>query len=273
MKLYYETALGKLYHGNCLEIMPQLEPVNLVLTSPPYDDLRTYNDESIWNFEVFTGIARQLFRATKKGGVVVWVVGDATINGSETGSSFKHALYFKEIGFNLHDTMIFERDSFQKPNQNRYWACFEYMFVFSNGKPLTANMIQDRPNSQSGKVISSKTVRNSDGTTSKRNPVIISEYGKRKNVWAFSTGFGKGTTDKIAYSHPATFPEKLAHDHILSWSNYGDAVLDPMCGSGTTCKMAEKLNRKWIGIEISEEYCEISAKRIEQEAKQLKMFR
>ena len=260
MTPYFETKLGKLYHGDCLEIMPELEPVDLVLTSPPYGNLREYGG---YKFD-FKKTGKHIFNNIKQGSVVVWVVGDATINGSETGTSFKHALYFKEIGFNLHDTMIFEKDSFQKPNNNRYWSCFEYMFVFSKGKPSTTNMIHDRLNSNNGKTVSSKTVRNSDGTTSKRNQVKILKFGKRKNIWSYSTGYGKGTTDRIAYNHPATFPEQLANDHIISWSNENDIVLDPMCGSGTTLKQCEQLNRKWIGIEISEKYCEIAAKRIEE---------
>ena len=251
----------KLIQGDCLEKMKDIpdNSVDLTVTSPPYDNLRTYNGY-VFDFE---GIAKELYRVTKTGGVVVWVVGDATINGSETGSSFKQALYFKEVGFRLHDTMIFEKDSFQKPNHNRYWSCFEYMFVFSKGTPKTTHMIADRVNSQRGKTVSSKTVRNADGTTSKRNPVVIADFGKRKNIWAYSTGYGKGTTDKCAYKHPAMFPEQLAHDHIISWSNEGDTVLDPMMGSGTTGKMAKILNRKFIGIEISTEYFNIATRRIE----------
>jgi len=193
---------------------------------------------------------------------VVWVVGDATINGSETGTSFKQALFFKDIGFRLHDTMIFDKDSFQKPNHNRYWSCFEYMFIFCKGKLKTSNMIKDRLNSQRGKTVSAKTVRNVDGTTSKRKPVVISDYGKRKNIWSYSTGYGKGTTDKSAYKHPAMFPEKLANDHIISWSNENDIVYDPFMGSGTTAKMAKVNNRNYIGSEISEEYCKIIKTRI-----------
>jgi DNA modification methylase len=249
-----------IYHGDCLDIMPTLDDksVDLTVTSPPYDNLRTYNGNSQFDFK---GIARELFRVTKDGGVVVWVVGDATIKGSETGTSFRQALYFKEIGFNLHDTMIFERDSFQKPNHNRYWACFDYMFVFSKGKPNTANMIIDRPNSQRG-TVSRKTVRNADGSTSVRCPVVIAAFGKRKNIWTYSTGYGKGTTYKEAYQHPATFPEQLATDHILSWSNAGDTILDPFAGSGTTGVACLNTGRKFILIEKDASYCEIIKKRI-----------
>uniref|UniRef100_A0A6M3IST1 site-specific DNA-methyltransferase (cytosine-N(4)-specific) n=1 Tax=viral metagenome TaxID=1070528 RepID=A0A6M3IST1_9ZZZZ len=256
----------KLIHGDCREYLFTCEPdsIDLTVTSPPYDNLRTYNNSSTWGWAEFAAIAAGLWRVIKPGGVVVWVVGDATIKGSETGSSFKQALFFKECGFNLHDTMIFDKDSFQKPNDKRYWSCFEYMFVFSKGSPNVGNMISDRKNSQAGKRVSSKTVRNADGTTSKRKLMVISDFGKRKNIWAYSTGYGKGSSDKIAYGHPATFPEQLANDHILSWSNEGDTVFDPFMGSGTTGKMAKQLNRDFIGIEIDSEYFEIAKQRIEE---------
>jgi len=252
--------INKIYNENNLETMSRMPDnfIDLTVTSPPYDNLRTYKG---YSFD-FESVAKELFRVTKKGGVVVWVVGDATVKGSETGTSFRQALYFKEIGFNLHDTMIFDKDSFQKPNHNRYWSCFEYMFIFSKGKIKTHNMIADRKNSQAGKKVSSKTIRNLDGTTSKRNPVVISEHGKRKNIWQYSTGYGKGTTDKFAYMHPAMFPEKLSEDHILSWSNPNDLIYDPFMGSGTTAKMALINGRSFIGSEISEEYCDIANKRI-----------
>jgi site-specific DNA-methyltransferase (adenine-specific) len=251
--------------GDCLEIMPTLpdKSIDMTITSPPYDNLRTYGGSLEWGEHIWKPIIAELFRLTKDGGVVVWVVADATVKGSETGTSFKQALYFKEIGFNLHDTMIFEKDSFQKPNHNRYWACFEYMFVFSKGKPKTAYMISDRANSQSGKTVSSKTVRNADGSTSTRHPVVIAAFGKRKNIWAYSTGYGKGTTYKEAYLHPAMFPEQLATDHVISWSNPGDTILDPFAGSGTTGVACINTGRDFIGIELNQKYYEMARARIE----------
>lgn len=259
-----KLEINKIYQGDCLDLMPLIadKSIDLTVTSPPYDNLRTYNGSLVWNFDIFMNIARELFRVTKDGGVVVWVVGDATIKGSETGTSLRQALYFKEIGFNLHDTMIFEKDSFQKPNRNRYWSCFEYMFVFSKGGAKAANMISDRINSQRGKKVSSKTVRNADGSTSTRRSVVIAVFGKRKNIWAYSTGYGKGTTCKDAYQHPATFPEQLATDHIISWSNEGDLILDPMAGSGTTGIACINTNRNFILIEKEPKYVEIAEKRI-----------
>jgi DNA modification methylase len=251
--------------GDCLERTKEIpdNSVDLTVTSPPYDNLRSYggnNDQ--WGDRVWKAVLKDLYRVTKKGGVVVWVVGDATIKGSETGTSFKQALHAIKCGFSLHDTMIYGKDSFQKPNHNRYWACFEYMFIFSKGKPLTYNMIKDRLNSQRGKKVTSRTVRNKDGTTSKRNENIISEYGKRRNIWEYSTGYNKGASDKIAYQHPAIFPEKLANDHIISWSNKGDIVLDPFMGSGTTGVAAKNLNRNFIGIELDQNYFDIANERI-----------
>jgi len=254
--------INKIYNENCLETMGKMPDnfIDLTVTSPPYDGLRTYNGYSF----PFEDIAKELYRITKQGGVVVWVVGDATINGSESGTSFRQALYFKEIGFNLHDTMIYYKDSFQKPSHSRYWSCMEYMFVFSKGKPKAHNLICDRKNKQSGKKTSGKTVRNADGTTSKRKDVLINEYGRRTNVWTYKVGYMKSTSDKIAYQHSAIFPEQLANDHIISWSNEGDLVYDPFMGSGTTAKMAILNNRKYIGSEISEDYIKIIKTRIKE---------
>ena len=252
--------INKIYNENCLETMGKMPDnfIDLTVTSPPYDNLRDYKGYSF----PFEEIAKELYRVTKEGGVVVWVVGDATIKGSETGTSFKQALYFKEIGFNLHDTMIYYKDSFQKPSHSRYWSCMEYMFVFSKGKPKAHNLICDRKNKQSGKKTSGKTVRNADGTTSKRKDVLINEYGRRTNVWTYKVGYMKSTSDKIAYQHSAIFPEQLANDHIISWSNENDLIYDPFMGSGTTAKMSIINNRNWIGSEISSEYCNIIEERI-----------
>jgi site-specific DNA-methyltransferase (adenine-specific) len=265
MKPYYETENGVLYHGDCLEIMPELEPVDLTVTSPPYDNLREYNG---YKFD-FEGIARELFRITKKGGVVVWVVGDATIDGSETGISFKQALYFKDVGFNIHDTMIYEKHTTPFPMHTRYNQLFEYMFILSNGKINKFNPIKTLTQCNDN---SKSTKRKKDGTLEKTKYKTGLLYKIKGNIWKYNVGSCHSTKDKIAYKHPAIFPENLAQDHIISWSNPNDTILDIFFGSGTTGKMAEINNRKWIGIEISEEYCEIAAKRIENETRQLKLF-
>jgi DNA modification methylase len=232
--------------GDCLYVMKSMpsNSIDLTVTSPPYDNLRTYNG---FTFD-FEGIAQELYRLTKDGGVVVWIVGDATVKGSETGTSFKQALYFMECGFNLHDTMIYEKNSSSYPannKSNRYSQIFEYMLVFSKGKPILTNLIKDKANKWAGyKDFSGKL----------KNPVP--EFSPRNNIWKYTTSFNDKT------GHPAVFPEQLAYDHILSWSNEGDTVLDCFMGSGTTGKMAKQLNRNFIGIEISQEYLDIAKQRI-----------
>ncbi len=267
---YCNVKLNHIYHGDCVDVMRTFPEgvIDLTVTSPPYDNLRTYKGYD-FNFEE---IAKELYRVTKDGGVVVWVVGDATIKGSETGTSFRQALYFKEIGFNLHDTMIYQKDACPFPETNRYYPMFEYMFVFSKGKPKTVNLIADKPNKRHGEKVASSTQRQPDGKTvkvsaNKTDPTrTVKKYGVRGNVWQYSPGYNKSTTDEIAYKHPAIFPEQLAQDHILSWSNPGDIVLDPMCGSGTTCKMAKLNGRNYIGIDIAEEYVEMARRRVEEVA-------
>ena len=244
----------KLLHGDCLELMKQLdnESIDLTVTSPPYDNLRTYNG---FTFD-FENIAKELFRVTKQGGVVVWIVGDATINGSESGTSFKQALYFKDIGFNLHDTMIYQKPNFSAVGalKTRYAQVFEYMFIFSKGKLKTFNPIKDKKNKCYGET-GRGTIRQKDGSTKPMSKVItIQEYGQRYNIWEI--------TPQKVNGHPAPFPESLAKDHIISWSNEGDTVLDCFMGSGTTGKMAKQLNRHFIGMEISKEYLDIATDRI-----------
>lgn len=267
-KPYYQTDNGVLYHGDCLDVMPGLDSVDMVLTSPPYDDLRTYENNLIWNEEIWKRIIAQLYQVTKKGGVVVWVVGDATKNGSETGTSFKQALYFKECGFNLHDTMIYQKTGIQFPETNRYYQIFEYMFIFSKGKPKNFNPIRDRENVTCGDTVHGME-RQKDGSFKKNRQFygnITRKYGVRFNIWQMSN-------THRGIKHPAIFPEKLAHDHIISWSNENDTVLDIFGGSGTTAIAAENTGRKWICIEKEEKYCEIAAKRIDKETRQLKLFK
>ena len=258
--------LNKIYNMDCVQGMKLLDDcsVDLTVTSPPYDNLRTYKGFE-WDFKA---TAKELYRVTKQGGVIVWVVGDATIKGSETGTSFRQALYFKEIGFNLHDTMIW-----LKPNPTptdpkclRYYNAFEYMFIFSKGKPKTCNYIKEK-SKNAGKEFGSAPMKKADGSnrddrTEKLKGVKIKDYKIKSNVWEYAIGSGV-SKDKIAFKHPAIFPEKLAQDHILSWSNEGDLVLDPFMGSGTTAKMALLNNRNFIGFELSQEYCRMAEKRIE----------
>lgn len=238
------------------------ECVDLVVTSPPYDDLRTYGGHS-WDFY---GVAWQLKRVLKPGGVIVWVVNDKTEDGDETGSSMTQALHFKQLGLRLHDTMIWHRVS-PFPESTRYHPAFEYMFVFANGAPSVFNVIMDRETTTEGRRESTQE-RQPDGRIVKpgRNSAALHrEIAPRFNVWKQNAGGSMTTKDSFAFKHPAIFPEPIARDHIKSWSNEGDIVLDPFNGSGTTTKMARELGRRYIGIEVNPEYCEIAEKRLEQQ--------
>ena len=250
-----------LYKGDCLEVMDELidegVKVDLTITSPPYDNLRTYNDSLDWNESIWKQVIEKLYKITIDGGVVVWVVGDATIKGSETGTSFKQALFFKECGFNLHDTMIWNKGGFTAVGalKTRYAQVFEYMFVFVKGKLKTFNALKDRLNKhQTGTFLKNKRLADGNmtevGKYGKRN-----KYGQRFNIWELAN------TDRS--KHPAVFPEQLANDHILSWSNEGDLVLDPFMGSGTTGVAAKNLGRKFIGIELDPDYFKIAEDRID----------
>ena len=231
------------------------ECIDLTVTSPPYDNLRTYNG---YTFDFFA-IARQLIRVTKKGGVIVWVVADQTINGSETGTSFKQALYFMAKGMRLHDTMIYEQAGTGAKGSNyAYWQSFEYMLVFSKGTPKTVNRIADVKNTVGGKKRGFRTKSAQNGSRVDRASVVAPEYSVRPNVWRYAVG-----SDGETENHPAPFPNKLARDHILSWSNKGDLCLDPFCGSGTVPKMCIETGRDFLGFDISPEYVDLSKRRIQ----------
>lgn len=267
-----KMEINKIYNENCLITMGNMADniIDLTVTSPPYDNIRQYDG---YTFE-FEKIAQELFRVTKVGGVVVWVVGDQVIDGSESGTSFKQALYFKEIGFNLHDTMIYQKDSISFPEQNRYNQIFEYMFVLSKGKPKTFNPIIDRANKlYNGRKRIKCSERQSNGNLiNRRKGNLLKRFGLRYNIWVISQGKNKSTTDKIAFDHPAIFPEKLARDHIYTWSNEDDLVYDPFMGSGTTAKMAHILKRNWVGSEISKKYTDLANKRIKPYLEQAVLF-
>lgn len=263
----------KLYNDDNIEIMDKLMEegiqVDLTVTSPPYDDLRSYDGTLNWNFSVFKNVAQRLYNITKDGGVVVWVVGDKTEKGSESLTSFKQALYFKKIGFNLHDTMIYEK---KNPfgtcgkGHKRYRQAFEYMFIFTKGKIKTFNPIKEECSDNGRKVkFTTRKNKQSDGKdfdAIRDGEMTVGNEKVLKNIWEYDTGYNRTTKDKIAFKHPAIFPEKLAEDHILSWSNEGDTVLDCFMGSNTTGKMSLLNNRKYIGIEKVEDYFNIAKERI-----------
>ena len=251
------------------------ETIDLTVTSPPYDGLRKYNG---YSFD-FEKVANELYRVTKQGSVVVWIVGDQSKNGSETGTSFKQALYFMSIGFNLHDTMIYRKNNRVPQNHNRYDQEFEYMFILSKGKPKTFNPIKEKCITAGAtyKINKGKSASRQERfgamreKQSKTGTIETAKYKFRGNVWTYDVGKNKTSKDDI-FLHPATFPEKLAQDHIQSWSNENDLILDPFMGSGTTAKMAILNNRRFIGFEISKEYCELADKRIDYLRRQVTIF-
>lgn len=254
-----ELPINEIICGNAVEIMRGLpeNSIDLTVTSPPYDQLRHYNG---YEFNFFM-IAEGLYRITKSGGIVVWVVGDKIKNGNKSLTGFKQALYFQEVGFNVHDVMIYKKKNTPFMRSNAYTNCFEFMFVFSKGKPKTFNPIKTKSIRQGKEML--VFGKGPDGVNKK----VLGELKPEKtltNIWEYAVGLGGTTNDKIAFKHPAVFPEKLAADHILSWSNENDIIFDPMCGSGTTCKMAAIYNRKYIGVDISKEYCDISNIRIKE---------
>jgi len=260
-----------LYCADCLEVLPTLEAgsVDMILTSPPYDDLRLYKGY-VFDFE---RIANELARIIKPGGVIVWIVGDSTDDTGETGTSFRQCLYFKSLGLRLHDTMIYMKAGPAYPSHDKYYQIFEYMFVLSKGRPSTFNPIKDRENRWYGlkwSKIRTRRMKNGDLKVQDWYKEEGNKTGVRFNIWQYVTGFGYHG-DELAHQHPASFPEDLAYDHIMSWSNPGDLILDPLMGSCTTGKMAVTNGRRFIGVDIAQEYFDLAKKRISDAQLQIRM--
>lgn len=271
--------INHIYNESCIDTLKRMpdDYLDCVITSPPYDNLRNYNNsiDKTWGADIWQPIIKLIFDKLKIGGVVVWVVGDAVIDSSETGTSFKQALFAIECGFKLWDTMIYSKTpSFPAAvGDKRYSQSFEYMFIFSKGIPKTANLLKDRKNKWGGSTSWGKTSeRKKDGSIKQREIINVQEHGFRFNIWEYATGKGNSSTDKIAFEHPAIFPEKLASDHLLTWTNKNDIVYDPFMGSGTVAKSCVLYDRFFIGSEINTDYVNIANKRIEPLLKQTKLF-
>lgn len=266
----------QLYKGDCLDVMDRLikdgVKVDLTVTSPPYDELRSYEGSLSWNFDIFKEVANRLYEITKDGGIITWVVADKTSKGSESGTSFKQALYFKEVGFNLHDTMIYHKKNCFGTCGNpaiRYAQSFEYIFVLAKGRIKTFNPIKIPCLHASEEIKGATTRKNrqSDGMpfdSKRRKDIKVKDTKIKENIFSYYTGFNKSSKDKIAFEHPAIFPEGLAKDMITSYSNEGEIVFDPFMGSNTTGKMSLLNNRKFIGVEKVDKYFEIAKRRIEE---------
>jgi len=254
--------VNNLIHDDCINVMQDMEPdlVDLTVTSPPYDDLRSYEDSIVWGESVWKTVIAGLYRVTKVGGVVVWIVSDQTIKGDESGTSFKQALWAKECGFRLHDTMIWDKCTFSSIGHfvgRRYGQVFEYMFIFSKGKLKTFNPIRDRRTISKVGHSGRGAVIQRDGERRITPGYMVKKYSARFNIWKQSMSRVRIIGDD-KNDHPARFPLKLAHDHIKTWSNKGELVFDPFMGSGTTGKMAKLLGRYFIGVEKVRKYHALS---------------
>lgn len=264
-----KLEINKIHLGNSLNLLKLLDDnsIDMVMTSPPYDNLRDY-DNCTWNFEIFKLIAQELKRVLKEGGVIVWVVADQTVNGSETGTSFRQALYFKDLGLNLHDTMIYRKHNFIPLTHNRYEQEWEYMFCFSKGKPKTFNPIMIKSKWGGTESWGQSKMPYADNTFKLKEKTTVNEYKQAGNIFEYATG--STVNEKI--DHPAMFPKQLAVDQINTWTNKGDLVLDPFMGSGTTAVACREREREWIGFEISSKYIEIANERLSKQVVQNSLF-
>lgn len=252
---------GKIYHENCIKTLQRMDDdlLDMTITSPPYDDLREYKG---YDFPV-EDIAEWLLRKTKHGGIVIWVVADRTVNGSETLTSFEHAQTFKNVGFNVHDTMLYVKNNpIPSDCGRRYRQAFEYMFCFSKGRPATFNPITEPTKSAGAKIKAFRITEAGRGNVPDEDiGREIKTERKVSNIFAYNVGTSS-SKDKVAFNHPAIFPEKLVEDQIRTWTNEGDIVYDCFMGSGTTAKVALQLRRQWLGSEISDEYVKIAEERL-----------
>ncbi len=250
-------SMNMIYNANCIELMNSMPEslIDLVVTSPPYDDLRNYD----WYVFPFEEIAQWLYKVLKKGGVIVWVVGDKVYKWNRSLTSFRQALYFQEIGFNVHDIMIYKKRNTPFMRSNGYTNCYEFMYVFTKWSPRVFHPLKTGTVRQG---IEWMPFNKKPDGINKKVPKELKAEKTLTNIWEYAVWLHWTTSDKKAFKHPAMFPERLAEDHILSWTNEGDLVFDPMCWAGTTCKMALKNNRNYIGCDISSEYVELAKERM-----------
>ena len=257
--------IDRIARCDCIEGMRALPDacIPMTLTSPPYDSIRDYGGHE-WSPKVFRAVAEELYRVTTPGGVVVWVVQDQVLDGRESGTFSRQRLYFEEVGFGVYSTMIMVSNGFRLPQGRRYVNQYQYAVVLSKGRPRSVTLLRDRPNSTAGESSKGK-VRSRDGVLSLRrySDRVVAEYGRRSNVWIYDVGWAKSTGDDYAFEHPAVMSEKMAEDHILSWSKPGDFVFDPFLGSGTTCKMALLNDRHYLGFEVHRPFYQVAVRRMQ----------
>jgi hypothetical protein len=251
--------------GDALEILSRIPAGSIPLTlfSPPYDGIRDYGKN--WSLDYKT-LGRLLFGATCDGGVCAVVIGDGTKDFAKSLTTFRWAVdWVDNTGWRLFECCIYSRHG----NPGAWWTQrfrvdHEYILIFFKGDRLrcfdkTALMI---PSKHAGKVYSG-TDRLTNGGFKKIEPKAVNDLKCRGTIWGYATSNSEGNRTKL--EHPATFPDRLADDLIHCFSKPGDLVFDPMCGSGTTCVMAAKAKRDYLGIEINPEYHSIAMKRIQAE--------
>ena len=260
-----------LVNGDCANILPLLPPADLILTSPPYGSMREYG--GFQQAFDFASIASAIVANLTPGGVLVWIVGDQVVDGDESFESLHQALAFKALGLKAHQRLIFHRWSTAGVRANAYYKDFVDMYVFSKGKPKVVNLLHDRKNQKAGRPADfcNRAGRRGDKIPTYRgqNGKLVPDYSNRGSIWSYPTGMAAGQkngdlTPQELSAHPAIFPIRLAIDHILSWTNSGDLVIDPMAGSGTTLRAAADLERRAIGVEINPSYCALIRHRLSQ---------
>ncbi len=257
---------NRIINADCIKATARLpaNSIDLVMFSPPYDGIRDYKKG--WIFD-FPALGKNLYRLVKDGGVCAVVINDGTQDFAKSLTSFRLVLNWCDTaGWRLFETCIYQRDG----NPGAWWkrrfrVDHEYIFLFLKGKkPKTFDkeplMV---PSKHAGRIYSG-TDRLTSGKFKKIDHKPVKRMKCRGTVWKYPTSNTEGNRTKL--QHPATYPDPLAQDIIQCFSEPGDTVLDPMCGSGTTCVMAMKMKRQYMGIDINEEYCQIARKRLWQEA-------
>jgi len=250
---------NQIYNGDCWELVRELpdECIPLALTSPPYGNMRDYGGHRCDTL----GLIDELYRVIRPGGIAVWVEQDQIKGKRCSDSVFEHGCSFRGMGFQLVSEIVLERAGFRAPTHGHYGTP-EVALVFSKGKPTVINIIKDRPNKTAGAPVK-HSVRNRQGVLEfQKTGKVVQPFGRRGCVWRYNAGFNNSSRDEFAFGHPAIMPEQVAEDLIIAFSRPGDLVLDPMCGSGTTLKMALLNHRRFLGFEIHEPYVEIARKRV-----------
>ncbi len=259
-----KLPLNKIICGDCVEVLKSIpdNSIDLVVTSPPYDGIRKYNG---FSFNLHS-TGKELFRVLKDGGIIAMVIQDQTKNFGKSLTSFKTIIdWCENVGFKLFETIIYKKHGAEGAWwTKRFRVDHEYIPIFLKGeRPAYFNKEPLKiPSKHGGKTMTGCATRLTNGKTLKSKRVFINPMKCRGTLWDYTT-CGDGT--RLKHQHPATFPDKIPVDFIRCFCPKNGIVLDPFIGSGTTALAAIQLNRNYIGIDISKEYCELAKKRIREE--------